>query len=105
MSEETAVKSEKETKKTFSFSKEADGVTRSISGREVENGWVIDINKSWTEKDDDGNDRYKNDYKTYISKDNPLDKIKDGKKEKKDDSGISGMLGDIATSMGMLIVD
>lgn len=102
-----AVKSEekKEEKKTFSFSKKVEGVTRSINGREVENGWVIDINKEWTEKDDDGNDRYKSEYKTYISKDNPLDKLKEGKKEKKDDTGITEMIGSIASSMGMLMVE
>jgi hypothetical protein len=105
MNDQPMVSEKKIEKKTFSFSKKVDGVTKSVNGREVENGWVIDIEKSWTETDNDGNDRYKNDYKTYISKDNPLDKLKEKKKEKKDDTGVSGMLSDITSSMGMLLVD
>jgi hypothetical protein len=94
----------KESKDSFSFSKEEDGITKSVSGREVENGWIIDINKSWTSKDDRGYDKYECDHKTYISKDNPMEKIKD-KKGKKEDNDVSEMMSSLSSLSGMLSVD
>ena len=102
--------SDRKEKETFSFSKEIEGVTKRVSGEEVENGWVITITKEWYDKNLlNDTKEYKSDTCKYISKDNPLDKLK------KDDKKINGshdeagdamdMLGDITAAQGMLMVD
>jgi hypothetical protein len=107
MNDEIKASEEKDVKKSWSFSKDVNNKRKSISGREVENGWIIDIHTSWTEKDNDGNDRYKSTDATYISKDNPLDKFKD-KKDKEDSTegeGTDDVFSGILNSSGMLLVD
>jgi hypothetical protein len=44
------------------------GVEKSVCVKEIENGFIIELYKSWTEKSGE----YKNFEKTYYSKDNPL---------------------------------
>ena len=58
--------------------KSKDGVTKEISCREVENGFVVEIYKSWQDKEDG----YQSETKTYISKDNPF--LSKDKKEEED---------------------
>jgi hypothetical protein len=61
---------------SFSFRKEINGVTKAIYGEKAENGWVVRIEKSWYEKTENGNKDYKCSNKSYIMKENPLEKIK-----------------------------
>ena len=95
-------------KETFSFSKELDGVTKRVSGEQVENGWLITIHKEWYEESGMDGKQYKSGCWKYISKENPLNKLKDGKDAngRYDEAGDAlGMLKDITSSAGMLLVD
>jgi hypothetical protein len=91
------------TKKTFQLSKEIDGVNKIVRGEEVENGWIITIEKEWKERVKSSSSDalvsdYKHESKKYISKDNPFEKNKE-KNEMLD------MLNSITKSMGMINVD
>jgi hypothetical protein len=66
------------------ISETEDGVTREVSVRKAENGYVTTINKWGNRKDSEGNDEYFDESKVYISKENPLDK-------KEADDGIESM--------------
>ena len=98
-----------EKKQTFSFSKELDGVTKRVSGEEVENGWVITIHKEWyDEQGMNGSKEYKSGIWKYISKENPLDRIKNKKdmNSSPDEAGDAlSLIQDVANSSGMLLVD
>lgn len=102
--------SERKQKETFSFSKELDGVTKRVSGEEVENGWVVTITKEWYETNqlNDSKEYHSGTWK-YISKNNPLEKLKKDDIEKNSSPDESGdamaMLKDITTAQGMLMVD
>ena len=100
------IKSKKE--KDFSFTKDVDGVRKTVRGNNVENGWVITIEKSWTDKDSvSGEEELKYDEQTYITKTNPLDGIKESKEDSSTSkkSDIGNMLSDITNSQGMMLVD
>ena len=102
--------SNKKEKETFSFSKELEGVTKRVSGEEVENGWVITIHKEWYEINQlNDSKEYKSIVLKYISKDNPLDKLKKDDKKMNSSPDEAGdamdMLNDITAAQGMLIVD
>lgn len=89
-------------KQSFRFSKEVDGVTKNVSGEEVENGWVITISKEWYEGEGD-NRKWKNECKKYISKDNPMENLKN--KDKKDKEEVSDMINSLSNISGLLSVD
>ena len=90
-------------KQTFNFSKELDGVTKTVRGEECENGWVISITKEWYEGESP-NRTWKNECKRYISKDNPLDKLEKSK-EKKADNEVSEIIDGFNSLTSMLLVD
>ena len=100
------VDGEMEEKKEFSFTKNIDGVSKTVRGEQVENGWIITISKEWKEKNGDGID-YKYETKKYISKDNPMDKlrIKNKDKGKKEVDNMLDTFKDIMSSGGLLFVD
>lgn len=91
--------SESNDRKSFSFEKNKDGVEIRVTGRKVENGWVVNISKEWKNE----NDEYKYESKEYISVKNPLENvIKKPEKSKKDDkvnigSVIAGMMNESNT--------
>lgn len=89
-------------KQTFNFSKELDGVTKTVRGEECENGWVITISKEWYEGEGD-NRNWKTESKKYISKDNPLENMKD-KKDKTEKDDISEMMNSLSSMSDMLSV-
>lgn len=95
---------EKDDKKSFEFTKDIDGVRKTVRGRQVENGWIISINKSWTEE---LTGEYKYVDQEYITKSNPLEKLQDEKAETKDteDSEMINLVQSISGSTGMLMVD
>jgi hypothetical protein len=95
-------------KKKFSFSKEEDGVTRTVSGEEVENGWLVTIRKEWEEKDPvkDYTD-YKSSSWKYISPKDPREIIKEQQQPKKpviDTNAATDMLKSVSDTEGLLIV-
>lgn len=93
-------------KETFSFSKDIDGVKKTVRGEEVENGWIITIEKEWQEKLVGGGKDYKFNSWKYISKDNPMDKLnKESDGTEAEDNDINNMLEEVAGASGMLLVD
>ena len=91
-------------KQSFSFSKEDNGVTKSVCGEQVENGWVVTITKEWyTDRDtnDDGKD-WHSETKKFVTTKDPRESVK--KDEGEDTSAIGSLISDIAGSNGMLMV-
>lgn len=79
--------------------------SKTLNVREVENGFVVRIEHSYYEGEEK-NRQWKCDEKEYISKDNPLDKIKTPKEEEKKDmtsadiaSTISGFLAGMTNKL------
>ena len=103
MSEVIGLKGKQEME-SWSFSKDTDGVKKTVSGEEVQNGWIITINKDWKEPLDSGGYDYKYESMRYISKDNPVDKLKKDKKDE-DANTVVNLLSEIAGATGMLMVD
>lgn len=68
---------EKEEK--YSISKEItkNGITKRLTIDEVENGFIICINKYGCKTNEDGEKEHFDSYKKYISKTNPLEKKED----------------------------
>lgn len=89
-------------KQTFDFTKEVNGVTKTVRGEECENGWVITIRKEWYEGESP-NKQWKSESKKYISKDNPLEKITKDKNKKKGDD-ISEVIDSFNSISGLLTV-
>jgi len=101
--------SEKKEKKSFSFSKKIDGVKKTVSGEEVENGWIITIDKEWKEKNHlNESEEYKYGCWKYISKENPMDKYDEEGKPKAgepdDQVDISSMFAEINKAQGLISV-
>lgn len=93
-------------KKEFSFTKDVDGVSKTVRGEQVENGWIITISKEWKEKMPNGNTDYKYENKKYVSKENPMDKLeKEMDKKPKEDNAILDTFKDVMNSSGMLLVE
>jgi hypothetical protein len=92
----------KNEKQTFSFTKELDGVTKTVRGEECENGWVITITKEWYVGESPNRER-KNESKKYISKDNPLEKMEKNKNKKEGDD-ISELIDSFSSLNGFLSV-
>lgn len=99
---EMAITSTPEEKQSFSFSKENNGVTKTVRGEEVENGWVITIEKEWTRISDDGDKHWEHESKRFVTTKDPRESAE--KKEEDNTSAISNLINDIAGDSGMLIV-
>ena len=101
---ENAITSTPEEKQGFSFSKEDNGVTKSVRGEQVENGWVVTISKEWyTDRDNDGDKRdWHSETKKFVTTKDPRESVK--KEEGEDTSAIGSLISDIAGSNGMLMV-
>ena len=69
--------------------------SKTLNVREVENGFVVRIEHSYYEGDGDKR-QWKCDDKEYISKDNPLDKVKTPKEEEKKEMTSSDIAGTIS---------
>lgn len=65
-------------KSRISKSVKKDGIDKTVTVEEVQNGFIITIDKSWRDK----KDCYQYECKKYISKENPFDK-KESKNEEK----------------------
>jgi hypothetical protein len=95
-------------KEKFSFSKETDGVKKTVRGEEVENGWIVTVEKSWEEKNPaNGYTDYKNNEWRYISPKDPREIINDQQQVKKptiDTTAATDMLKSISDSQNLLIV-
>ena len=91
-------------KQSFSFSKEDNGVTKSVRGEQVENGWVVTVSKEWyTDRDGEGDDKdWHSETKKFVTTKDPRESVK--KDEGDNTSAISSLISDIAGSNGMLIV-
>jgi len=91
-------------KQSFSFSKEDNGVTKSVCGEQVENGWVVTITKEWyTDRDGNSDDKdWHSETKKFVTTKDPRESVK--KDEGEDTSAIGSLISDIAGSNGMLIV-
>jgi hypothetical protein len=100
---------EKDGKKQFSFSNTEDGIEKTVRGEQVENGWIITIDKNWREKSDKyptGDGEYKYECKKYISKESPLDKMeKNIDKKNKSENSILDTFKQIINGSGMLLID
>ena len=93
-------------KEKFSYSKEEDGVKRTVRGEEVENGWVVTIEKEWEEKSPNGSSEWKYNTWKYISGKDPREILKDAKQGKPivNASEATAILNSVAAEQGMLIV-
>lgn len=93
-------------KEKFSFTKDLDGVKKTVRGEQVENGWVICIEKEWKEKNPATNEeQYKFNEWKYISKENPLDKLKNKDATTGEEADIVNSMSDIISSVGSIVVD
>jgi len=103
MSEITKMTSTPKEKQSFSFSKENDGVTKTVRGEEVENGWVITISKEWyTNRDNDDSRDYHSETKKFVTTKDPRESKKT--EDADNTSAIGSLINDIAGDNGMLIV-
>jgi hypothetical protein len=60
-------------KKRWEKSETADGITKRVSVEQVENGYIVTMEKYGRASDEDDDSKYTNDCKKYISKKNPLE--------------------------------
>jgi len=60
-------------KKKWEKSESADGITKRVSVEQVENGYIVTMEKYGRASDDEDDSKYTNDCKKYISKKNPLE--------------------------------
>ena len=60
-------------KKRWEKSETADGVTKRVSVEQVENGYIVTMEKYGKLSVDEDDSKYTNDCKKYISKKNPLE--------------------------------
>ena len=94
-------------KDKFSFSREEDGIKKTITGSEVENGWLIRVEKEWEEKSPDGSSEWKFNKWEYISPTDPRETIKEQQQPTKpviDTNMATEMLKSVSQSQGLLIV-
>lgn len=63
-------------KKRWEKSETADGITKRVSVEQVENGYIVSMEKYGKPSMDDDGDKYTNECKKYISKKNPLEGMK-----------------------------
>jgi hypothetical protein len=108
MSEAAIIETGKSTEREkFSFSKEEDGVKRTVRGEEVENGWIITVEKEWEEKNPaTGQSDWKYGTWKYISSKDPREVYQDKQQQQKvpiPDEATS-ILNSVASAGGLLIV-
>ena len=60
-------------KKRWEKSETSDGITKRVSVEQVENGYIVTMEKYGKASDDEDDSKYTNDCKKYISKKNPLE--------------------------------
>ncbi len=60
-------------KKRWEKSETADGITKRVSVEQVENGYIVTMEKYGKASNDEDDSKYTNDCKKYISKKNPLE--------------------------------
>jgi hypothetical protein len=60
-------------KKRWEKSETSDGITKRVSVEQVENGYIVTMEKYGKPSIDDDDSKYTNDCKKYISKKNPLE--------------------------------
>jgi hypothetical protein len=60
-------------KKRWEKSETADGITKRVSVEQVENGYIVTMEKYGKPSMDEDDSKYTNDCKKYISKKNPLE--------------------------------
>ena len=60
-------------KKRWEKSETSDGITKRVSVEQVENGYIVTMEKYGKALDDEDDSKYTNDCKKYISKKNPLE--------------------------------
>ena len=93
-------------KEKFSFMRNEDGIEKTVTGEQVENGWVITIDKRWEDKNPINNtSEWK--YKTwkYISKHDPRKNLADDPADSSDETDLKHTLGSVLNTPGTLIVD
>ena len=79
-------------KKRWEKSETADGVTKRVSVEQVENGYVVTMEKYGRPSMDGDDDKYTNECKKYISKKNPLEGMKPKtEKESVEDKILDGL--------------
>jgi len=105
MSEAISLGLEPTKKEEFSFTRDENGVKKTVRGQEVENGWVITIEKSWEEKRPDDTSEWKYNEWKYISKHDPRTNLKDDPGDTTDQTEVKHMLGSVLSTPGSLIVD
>ena len=88
------------TSMTWSKRIEKNGITKSISVKSVENGYVIDINTYGRDTTVEGSE-YKDVCKTYVSFENPLEESKEEKEEKSDaKESLKDLISSALSSLG-----
>ena len=80
-------------KKKWEKSESADGITKRVSVEQVENGYIVTMEKyGRPSMDGDEDDKYTNECKKYISKKNPLEGMKPKtEKESVEDKILDGL--------------
>jgi hypothetical protein len=63
-------------KKRWEKSETSDGITKRVSVEQVENGYIVTMEKYGKPSMDDEDGKYTNECKKYISKKNPLEGMK-----------------------------
>jgi hypothetical protein len=63
-------------KKRWEKSETSDGITKRVSVEQVENGYIVTMEKYGKPSMDDEDSKYTNECKKYISKKNPLEGMK-----------------------------
>jgi len=92
-------------KEKFSFSRDENGVEKTVRGEQVENGWVVTIEKRWEEKNPDDTSEWKYNEFKYISKHDPRKNLADKSDDSTDETAVKHMLGSVLNTPGSLIVD
>jgi len=94
-------------KETFSFSKEQDGIKKTVRGEEVENGWIVTVDKEWEEKSVNGTSEWKFNSWKYISPVDPRELAKEKEDVQKpviNTEDAVSWLKSVSDSQGLLIV-
>ena len=71
-----------------------DDVSKTLVVKQAKNGFIIEISKSWEEKNDMGEEEYKHSTEYWISKTNPFEK-QTKEKENKEPKTISEAIKDL----------
>jgi hypothetical protein len=79
-------------KKRWEKSESADGITKRVSVEQVENGYIVTMEKYGKLSVDEDDSKYTNDCKKYISKKNPLEgMVPKTEKESVEDKILDGL--------------